>query len=151
EARAREHERWEAWLMEQVVPWVREDCGGAEEIALTGCSLGAFHAANLCLKHADRFPLAICMSGSYDPAAWHGWGERGDATYFNNPLDYVAHLGGDHLDWLRGGLSAVLVGGQGEWEDPRGSLESPRRMAGLLAAKGLRHELDLWGYDVPHD
>ena len=24
-------------------------------------------------------------------------------------------------------------------------------MAGVLAEKGIRHELDLWGYDVPHD
>jgi len=24
-------------------------------------------------------------------------------------------------------------------------------VAGLLAAKGIPHELDLWGYDVPHD
>jgi esterase/lipase superfamily enzyme len=24
-------------------------------------------------------------------------------------------------------------------------------MAKSLAEKGIRHELDLWGYDVPHD
>jgi esterase/lipase superfamily enzyme len=151
EERAREHERWEAWVMEQVVPFVVEDCAGEGEIALTGCSLGAFHAANLALKHADRFPLAICMSGSYDPAGWHGWGERGEATYFNNPLDYVEHLGGDHLDWLRGRVSLLLVCGQGQWEDTTGSLESTKRFADVLNGKGIRCELDLWGHDVPHD
>ncbi len=26
-----------------------------------------------------------------------GGGERGDAVYFNNPMDYVANVGGDHL------------------------------------------------------
>ena len=25
------------------------------------------------------------------------------------------------------------------------------RSSGELAAKGIRHELDLWGHDVPHD
>ena len=72
------------------------------------------------------------MSGNYDPATWNGWGERGEAAYFNNPLDYVAHLGGDHLDWLRARLSLLLVCGQGQWEDTTGALgvhQAPRRRA----------------------
>jgi esterase/lipase superfamily enzyme len=60
-------------------------------------------------------------------------------------------LHGDHLDWLRSRLSVLLVCGQGQWEDTTGSLESTRRMAQLLTAKGVRHEIDLWGHDVPHD
>jgi esterase/lipase superfamily enzyme len=63
----------------------------------------------------------------------------------------VAHLGGDHLDWLRGQLSLLLVCGQGQWEDTTGSLDATRRFAELLASKGIRHEMDLWGHDVPHD
>ena len=58
---------------------------------------------------------------------------------------------GDHLDWIRTRLSLLLICGQGQWEDTTGSLESTKRLAGLLAEKGIRHELDLWGYDVPHD
>ena len=80
-----------------------------------------------------------------------GWGERGETTYFNNPMDYVRHLGGDHLEWLRSQASLVLVCGQGQWEDTTGALESTRSFAGLLAEKGIPHELDLWGHDVPHD
>src|SRR6185503_695210 len=132
EERARAHERYAAWILDQVVPFVREDCGGADELIAIGCSLGAFHAANFALKRADVFPLAICLSGNYDPAAWHGWGERGDAAYFNNPMDYVAHLGGDHLEWLRTRVSLLLVCGQGQWEDTTGSLEGTRRFASLL-------------------
>ena len=79
------------------------------------------------------------------------WGERGTAPYFNNPIDYVAHLHGDHLDWLRSQVSLLLVCGQGQWEDTTGALDSTRQFAALLAAKGIRHELDLWGHDVPHD
>ena len=133
------------------MPFIVDDCGGTAEIATTGCSMGAFHALNFALRRADLFPLAICLSGNYDPTSWHGWGERGDALYFNNPTDYVANLHGDHLDWLRGRLSVVLVCGQGQWEDTTGSLASTCRMAGLLSDKGIRHELDLWGVDTPHD
>jgi len=152
EDRARQHDRYESWILDDVVPWIRHDCGGtAIDLATLGCSLGAFHAANFALKRADLFPLAMCFSGNYDPAAWEGWGERGSTAYFNNPLDYVGHLHGDHLDWLRGRVSLLLVCGQGPWEDTTGSLPSTKRFAELLASKQIRHELDLWGHDVPHD
>jgi esterase/lipase superfamily enzyme len=150
EERARRHGAYEEWITGTVASWIADDCGGTPEIAVTGPSFGAFHAANFALKRADLFPLAICHSGIYDVAAV-GWGERGDAVYFNNPADYVSHLQGDHLEWLRSRLSIVLVCGQGQWEDTTGALESTRRFAALLGEKGLRHELDLWGHDVPHD
>lgn len=151
EDRARNHGRYESWILGEVVPWIYRDCGGALEVVTLGCSLGAFHAANFALKRADLFPLALCLSGNYDPSSWHGWGERGPAVYFSNPVDYVPHLHGEHLDWLRARVSLLLVCGQGQWEDTTGSLDSTRQFAALLAARGIRHELDLWGYDVPHD
>jgi len=151
EDRARAHGAYEAWILEGVVPFIHADCGGPVETITAGASMGAFHAANFALKRADLFPLAICMSGNYDPSHWHGWGESGDATYFNSPMDYVEHMGGEHLDWLRGRISLLLVCGQGQWEDTTGALDSTRAFAAVLAAKGLRHELDLWGHDVPHD
>jgi len=123
----------ESWVVDEVVPFIHRDCGGLQEVIVTGPSLGAFHAASFALKRADLFPLAICLSGVYDP------------------LDWVAGLEGDHLEWLRGRLSVLLVCGQGQWEDTTGALESTRRFAGQLQAKGLRCELDVWGYDVAHD
>lgn len=149
EERARRHGSYEAWILERVVPLIHDETGG--DIVTVGCSLGAYHALNFALKHANHFPLALCFSGNYDPASWHGWGERGDATYFNNPIDYVPNLGGEHLDWLRERLSVLLVCGQGQWEDTTGSLASTRLMGEHLQAKGIRCEVDLWGYDVPHD
>ena len=150
EERARRHNAYEDWILNQVVPFISDDSGGAQEIITTGCSFGAYHAANFALKRADLFPVAIGQSGVYD-VGHLGWGERGDAVYFNNPMDYVSHLDGDHLEWLRDRVSLLLVCGQGQWEDTTGALESTKRFAGLLASKGIRHEIDLWGYDVPHD
>jgi esterase/lipase superfamily enzyme len=151
EERARRHGPYESWILDAVVPHIRADTGDSVDIATTGCSLGAFHALNFALRRADLFPLALCFSGNYDPGTWRSWGERGDAVYFNSPVDYVANLHGGHLDWLRSRLSVLLVCGQGQWEDTTGALLSTPRMAELLAAKGIRHELDLWGPDVPHD
>jgi esterase/lipase superfamily enzyme len=149
EERARRHGHYEWWVLTRLVPFVQAD-SHTHEIVVTGASFGAYHAANFCLKRADLFPLAICMSGVYDVSV-QGGGERGESLYFNNPMDYVAHLHGDHLDWLRSRVSLLLVCGQGQWEDTTGALDSTRRFADLLDQKGIRVELDLWGHDVPHD
>ena len=152
EERAARHDHYERWVLEQVVPYVHHDSGGVQPILTVGCSLGAYHAANIALRNANVFPRALCMSGSYDPTAWHAWGERGDATYFHNPMDYVRNLHGGHLDWLRSTVNLTLVVGQGSWEvDPTGALPSTLAFAEVLAEKGIPHELDVWGHDVPHD
>ena len=151
EERARRHGFYEQWILDEVVPWIYDDCGGPQDIITLGYSLGAFHAANFALKRADLFPQALCFSGNYDPSSWHAWGERGSEAYFNNPMDYLPNLHGDHLNWLRGRLHLLLVCGQGQWEDTTGALDSTRRFDALLADRGISHELDLWGYDVPHD
>ena len=150
EERARRHGAYEDWIVGQVAAWIREDCACEVEIAVTGTSFGAYHAANFALRRADLFPLAICLSGVYDVSVV-GWGERGDAVYFQNPMDYVANLHGDHLDWLRSRVSLLLVCGQGQWEDTTGALESTKLFGRLLQEKGIRAEIDLWGHDVAHD
>jgi esterase/lipase superfamily enzyme len=150
EERAQRHGGFEDWIVNQVVPFIHLDCGGHVEIMTTGCSFGAYHAANFALKRADLFPLAICLSGVYD-VSLVGHGHRGDAFYFNNPMDYVAHMDGEHLEWLRRQVSLLLVCGQGQWEDTTNALQSTKQFAGVLGSKGIRHQLDLWGHDVPHD
>jgi esterase/lipase superfamily enzyme len=150
EERARLHEAYERWVVEGAVPFVDSDCGGRQDMVVTGCSFGAYHAANIALRRADLFPLAICLSGVYDLRVM-GWGETGTSFYLNNPVDSLGGAGGDHLDWLRSRLSLLLVAGQGMWEDTTGALQSTREFGGLCEEKGLRVEVDLWGHDVPHD
>ena len=149
EERARRHGHYEWWVLTKLVPFVQAD-SHTHELMATGASFGAYHAVNFCLKRSDLFPLAIGMSGVYDVSV-QGGGERGEAVYFNNPMDYVANLQGDHLDWLRRQASVLLVCGQGQWEDTTGALDSTKRFGALLAEKGIPHEVDLWGHDVPHD
>jgi esterase/lipase superfamily enzyme len=150
EERARLHESYERWVVEGAVPFVDADCGGRQEMIVTGCSFGAYHAVNLALRRADLFPLALGLSGVYDLSAL-GRGERGTSFHLNNPLWSLGAAEGEHLEWLRSRLSLLLVCGQGQWEDTTGALESTRALGRLAAEKGLRVETDLWGHDVPHD
>jgi esterase/lipase superfamily enzyme len=122
-------------VIDQVAPFIHDDQGGSHDILTTGCSMGAFHAVNFVLRRADLFTAAIAMSGNYE------FGITGE----------VGAMHGDHLDWIRSRASFLLVCGQGMWEDTTGALESTKHLAGLLHEKGIRHELDLWGHDVPHD
>jgi esterase/lipase superfamily enzyme len=134
EERARRHEAYERWVL---------DVAPGEDVIAAGVSMGAFHAANITLRHPHRFPLALCLSGVYDVSGL-GWGERGDSVYFNNPSDYVQGLDGSPA-------SLVLVAGRGRWEDTTGALASTLEFAERLRARGIRHELDVWGEDAPHD
>jgi esterase/lipase superfamily enzyme len=134
EERARRHEGYERWVADRV---------DGDDVIAAGVSMGAFHAANLTLRRPQRFPLALCFSGVYDLAGV-GWGERADSFYFNNPADFVSGLDGSPA-------SLLLVAGRGMWEDTTGALEQTLRFASLLEMKGIRHELDVWGEDAPHD
>lgn len=152
EERARRHQAYQTWITQEVASYVASDSAGAGDWLATGCSLGAYHALQVALQRADLFPVAICQSGNYDPSTWYAWGDRGDAAYFTNPTDYVPHLSGRHLEWLRGRVHVVLTVGEGPWEvHPTSSLPEARRMAGLLAERGISHDLDVWGHDSAHD
>ena len=70
EERARRHGVYEDWIVNRVAPFIHDDCRGAQGIIANGPSFGAFHAANFALKRADLFPLAICLSGNYDPVSY---------------------------------------------------------------------------------
>jgi esterase/lipase superfamily enzyme len=152
EERARRHEAYHGWITYDIVRAIHHDCGGPLDIATAGASMGAYHAVNFALKRADLFPYALGMSGNYDPTTWHGWGEQGDAVYFNNPFAYIANADGDHLAWLRQRVFIQLVVGTGPWEEwPSRALPSTVAFADLLRSKGIGVDLDMWGRDSPHD
>ena len=116
----------------------------------TGCSFGAYHAANFALKRADLFPLAIGMSGVYDVSvAGRGRARRRRLLQQPDGLRRASERRPPELASLAASL--LLVCGQGQWEDTTGALESTRRFAALLGEKEIPVELDLWGHDVPHD
>ncbi len=149
--RARNHRRYEDWIIWQVVPFIRDKCGGRDDIATAGPSMGAFHAVLFALRHPHVFARAIGLSGSYDPWAWRAWGPADDETYYSNPMQFLPGTHGGHLDYLRSRVAITLVVGSGMWEDTTGANASTRALAGVLADKQIPHELFVWGHEWPHD
>ena len=93
EERARRHGAYESWILDQVVPWIHDDCGGPPPILTTGREHGRLPRRQLRPAPRRPVPAGLCLSGNYDPRTWHGWGEQGDALYFQNPTAYVAEPG----------------------------------------------------------
>ena len=146
--RAVRHNAYQDFIANNLVPAIRDDCKTPGlQIGLTGCSLGAYHAANFALKFPHLFHYALCMSGRYNIEEVSGGGGSME-VYFNNPLAYVPKMGEDTLAHLRGQTHLVLVCGQGAFEDK--CLRDTHLLADQLAAKGISHERDIWGHDVEH-
>ena len=139
--------RFDAHLTRELVPFIRNDCGGTEQkFAAAGASLGAYNAVNAAAKHPDAFDLCVAMSGTYFFDRWmHGhWDEN---YYFNQPIQYLPRLGeGPQLQALRAS-NFVLATGTGRWEAP----DETRALAKVMAGKGIPHRAEIWGPDADHD
>lgn len=143
------HRAFEAYVTEELVPWIRADCrSDTIPLAVTGVSLGAFYAANFALKVPNVFRYALCMSGQYDIRR-HTNGYDSHDVYFNNPVAYVSNLNGAVLERIQRHTHLTLVCGQGKWEE--GNIEDTANMANLLASKNIPHWKDMWGKDVAHE
>ncbi|MCA1589189.1 MAG: esterase [Acidobacteria bacterium] len=139
--------RYDRYVMEEVSPLIRNECGQDARPLTTGASLGAFLAANTYFKHSDIFRGTIAMSGSYNI---YNYLENyfDDNVYFNNPMMYLQNLNdGHHLALLQKADSIVIVSGQGSYEAP----DRSRDLSGILHSKKIPHLLELWGHDVNHD
>jgi esterase/lipase superfamily enzyme len=145
--RARRHNDYDRWVMDEVVPFVKHKTW-RESIWTTGCSMGALHAANFFFRHPEAFDGVIAISGLYDTTTFVG-GFCNDDVYFNSPLKFLPNLhDGRVLDLYRRARIAVLVG-QGAWEEE--CLADTRALGRVLAEKGVPAWIDEWGHDVNHD
>lgn len=140
--------RYDRYIVDEVLPLIRNECGPDARPLVTGASLGAFLAVNTYFKHSDAFRGVIAMSGSYDIYNYLDKGYYDENVYFNNPDMYVRNLNDEHhLPRLRQADSIVIVTGQGSYEAP----DRSREFSALLHSKGIPHRLDVWGHDVNHD
>ncbi len=139
--------RYDRYIMDEVLPLIRNECGEESQPLTTGASLGAFLAANCYFKHPDNFRGTIAMSGSYDIRSYLK-NYYDDNVYFNNPMQYVQNLNDSYyLPILQKADSIVIVTGQGAFEAP----ERSSQFSDILHSKGIPHLLELWGHDVNHD
>lgn len=144
--RARRHEDYHRYVTGEVIPFARQESGG-QSVWLTGCSMGAFHAANVFFRRPDLASGLIALSGLYQPRLFVG-DYSDDWVYFNSPLYYLPNLNDAwHLEHYRRSTIIFCVG-QGAWEDE--CIDDMRQMQAILEVKGVPAQFDYWGHDVEH-
>ena len=146
--RARRHNDYDRYIVEEVAPFVRALRPQASGALATGCSMGAYHSANFFFRHPDVFDAVIALSGVYKLTDFVG-DYVDDNVYFHSPLLYLPGLSDPwYLDRYRRSQIVVCVG-QGAWEDQM--LADTRALQAILASKDIPAWIDFWGHDVNHD
>jgi esterase/lipase superfamily enzyme len=143
-ARIERHLQYEQYILTEVLPVMQtENKGNYFEVA--GCSMGAFHAINLSMKHPTLFKKVICMSGRYDLTQqvddfkdlFDGY--KSEDIYFNMPLQFMANLeDGVVLNTIKK-MEIIMAVGK---TDP--FITSNQNFSELLSAKGIAHQLYIW-------
>ncbi len=146
EQRAIRHQQYNRYVIEEVIPFIYNNCNGKLPIVLTGASLGAFHAANTFFRNPEIFEGVIAMSGVYDLKAYAN-GYYDDNVYFNSPVDYLKNLTDENIINSLRNKNIIIASGQGAYEDPFAS----KALSDILHSKEIPHWLDLWGTDIDHD
>ncbi len=147
--RANRHEDYDAYIITEVMPFIRKTCNSAaRECLTTGCSMGAYHAANFFFRHPECFDGTIAISGVYDLRTFIGdYMDR--HVYFNSPLDYLSQISDRfYLDLYEKSRIIICVG-QGAWEDEM--LSDTRSLDAILRRMDIPAWVDYWGTDVSHD
>jgi esterase/lipase superfamily enzyme len=146
--RARRHEDYDRYIVEEMVPFIRERRGENVTLLSTGVSMGGFHSANFFFRHPEIFDSLISLSGLFQLRMFVG-DYMDDNVYFNSPLYYLRNLDDPwYLDLYRRSR-IVICAGQGAWEEAMTS--DIAEMRNILEDKNIPAWIDLWGYDVNHD
>jgi esterase/lipase superfamily enzyme len=151
--RARRHQDYDRYIVEEVAPFVRQHCGAGEQgeapkCLATGVSMGAYHAANFFFRHPDVFDAVIALSGMYQLSTFVG-DYMDDNVYFNAPLAYLPNLNDPwYIDQYRQS-QIIICCGQGAWEDAM--LADTYALQRILQDKQIPAWIDIWGHDVNHD
>ncbi len=149
ESRMAQHKAYERFVLEDLVPFIRQDCQMPEAtLVATGCSLGAMYSALFALKHPQTFRRALCLSGRYRSSTFFD-GDTNADLYFNDPLAFVPNLSGAALDHVRENTHLTLVVGRGNHE--HGCIPETVEMANWLHRKAIPNRLALWGHDSSHE
>ena len=111
-------DRYDAWLTDELVPWIREDCeGDTTPMVVTGASIGAFLAWSAATRHPDLFSLMIGLSGTYQmDRRMDGHWDRD--WYLHDPCQFIPNIpDGALLEQLR---ESFFVFGLGRlWLNPK--------------------------------
>src|ERR1051326_7197394 len=118
---------------------------GVPSLIVHGCSIGAFHAVNLALRHPSLFCKVVGISGRYDLTRAVGpfedlfSGYYDQDVYFITPNHFLPNL--HDPDWLEPMRRMEVTLAVGELDPFQ---ESNRVLSQALADKEIPYRLAIW-------
>lgn len=142
--RINRHLQYEEYILNEVVPFMQQQ-PGTTEVQVAGCSMGAFHAMNISLRHPQVFTKVTSMSGRYDLSMqlenyddlFDGF--RNQQIYLNTPQHYMADL--ENYARLKALQQMEVIIAIGK-EDP--FFESNLQFSQILHEKHIDHSFYEW-------
>jgi esterase/lipase superfamily enzyme len=138
------HNQYEQYIIKEVLPLISYKNSNKYVIS-SGCSLGAYHAVNIALRHPHLFGKVVGMSGRYDLTLqtsnfddlFNGY--RDENVYYNMPSQFIPNLTDQNIIGRMKKLQIVLVIGK---EDP--FLPNNQFLHTTLLKKGIANTLHIW-------
>lgn len=148
--RIQRHMQYEDYIVHEVFPFMNAK-NPDPRVTAHGCSLGAFHAANITFRHPHLFTGLKAFSGRYDltKSVEHFRdlfdGYYSEDIYYHTPTHFLPGLNvEDQLRRLRE-IDMVFTVGK---EDP--FRDNNEQFSDILSGKGLRHEMFRWNERAHH-
>jgi esterase/lipase superfamily enzyme len=144
EERIKRHIQFENYVLHEVMPFMDAKNPHPCRIA-HGCSLGAYHAANIAFRHPHLFKKMVAFSGRFDLTLevehfsnlFNGY--YSDDVYFHTPSHFLPNLTcKKQLNHLRQMDITIVIGK----EDP--FLQNNRELHHILNQKGIKHQFYEW-------
>lgn len=149
QGRVERHQQYEAYILNEVFP-LMHSVNPHECVISHGCSLGAYHAANIAFRHPHLFKKLVAFSGRYDLTLSIDCfedlleGYYDDSVYFNMPTHYLSNLNcAERLGHLQK-MDVILTIGE---HDPFKA--NNQHLSQILWSKGIGHSLHFW-HDRAH-
>jgi esterase/lipase superfamily enzyme len=142
--RMQRHLQYEKYILYEVLDLVQQKNPHSTVVA-AGCSLGAYHAANLAFKYPHLFHKMVGLSGRYDLTIslehfddlFEGY--RDENIYYNMPSQFLLNLEDEALIKQMKTMEIVFVVGEKDV-----FLENNRLISNTLWQKGIWNALHLW-------
>jgi esterase/lipase superfamily enzyme len=142
--RVLKHVEFENYVLREVLPFSL-DANGNPSLTAHGCSLGAFHAMNIALRHPEAFTRVVALGGRYDltksflgmPDMLDGYYD--DDVYFNMPCHFMPNMTDPELLRRLRKLDITIVVGESD-----AFKDNNRELSQTLWSKGISNKLHLW-------
>ena len=143
-ARIARHIQYEQYILGEVVPFMCRDSDHSFLIS-HGCSIGAYHAVNIALRHPGLFGKVVALSGRYDltravgpfPDLFDGYYDKD--IYFHTPTHFLPQW--EEPAALLAMRRTEMILAVGEDDYFKGSTE---QLSHQLSSKEISHTLAIW-------